>query len=108
MKKIIFYIPFIIFSIFYGVIAISDIGAISSIAFVWLALFFISGYILHKNTYWGSLFGTLPAIHLIYLGTKETGQIINEVPIGIIIFIFYIVCGYFVYKTTKSYNGAIN
>lgn len=101
MKKIIFYIPFIIFAIFFGVITISDNGVISPIAIVWLALFFISGLILHKNVYWGSLFGTLPAIHMIYMGTQETGQIINEMPIGIIILIFYIICGYFVYKSNK-------
>ncbi len=41
-------------------------------------LFIISGFILNKNVFWGSLLGTLPAIHLIYMGTQETGQIINE------------------------------
>jgi uncharacterized membrane protein (UPF0136 family) len=102
MKKIRFYIPAIIFAVFYGMIAISDIGAISPIVFIWLALFFISGYILHKNIYWGSIFGTLPAIHLIYMGTQETGQIINEMPIGIVVLIFYIICGYIVYKNYKS------
>lgn len=103
LKKIIFYIPLIIFAFFYGVIAIiaSGTGSISPIAIVWLALFFISGLILHKNVYWGSLFGTLPAIHIIYMGTQERGQIINEMPIGIILLIFYIICGYFVYKSNN-------
>ena len=102
MKKIIFYIPAIIFAILYGVIAISNIGAISSIVIIWLALFFVSGFILNKNVFWGSLLGTLPAIHLIYMGTQETGQIINEIPIGIVILIFYIICGYFVYSNNKK------
>ena len=103
MKKIIFYIPAIIFAIIYGVIAISNIGAISSIVIIWLALFFVSGFILNKNVFWGSLLGTLPAIHLIYMGTQETGQIVNEIPIGIVILIFYIICGYFVYG--NNYKG---
>lgn len=101
MKKIIFYIPAIIFSIFYGALTISDIGAISAIVAVWLALFFVSGVLLNKNIYWGSLLGALPAIHLIYMGTQETGQIISETAIGIVVLTFYVICGYFVYRKNK-------
>lgn len=101
MKKIIFYIPAIIFTFFYGMIAISNKWPISPIVFIWLALFFVSGYILHRNVYWGSLFGLLPAIHLIYMGTQDTGQIISETPIGIVVFIFYIICGCVVFKNNK-------
>ncbi len=43
MRKSIFYIPAIIFAILYGMIAISDIRAISPVVLMWLALFFISG-----------------------------------------------------------------
>ena len=102
MRKSIFYAPAIIFTFLYGMIAINDIGSLSLIVFVWLALFFVSGFILNKNIFWGSLFGTLPAIHMIYLGTQDTGQIINETPIGIAIIIFYIICGLSVYKNTKQ------
>jgi hypothetical protein len=104
MKKIIFYIPAMIFSFLYGVLAINNIFAIaiSPIVIVWLALFFISGILLNKNVFWGSLMGALPAIHLIYMGTQETGQIINETPTGIAVLIFYIICGYFVYRKNKS------
>ncbi|MFL2062040.1 hypothetical protein ACEN4K_11650 [Marinilactibacillus psychrotolerans] len=101
MKKIIFYVPAIVFTILYGVVAITNIGAISPIVVVWLALFFISGFILNKNISWGSLLGALPAIHIIYMGTQETGQIINEMTIGIVLLIFYITCGYFVYRNNK-------
>jgi cbb3-type cytochrome oxidase subunit 3 len=102
MRKVIFYIPAIIFAILYGLLAISDIGAISPIIVVWLALFFIGGLMLHKNFFGGSLFGALPAIHLIYMGTQQTGQIFNEAPIGIVILIFYLLCGYFVYRSNKE------
>jgi len=81
---------------------VSDIGAISPIIVVWLALFFIGGLMLHKNFFGGSLFGALPAIHLIYMGTQQTGQIFNEAPIGIVILIFYLLCGYFVYRSNKE------
>lgn len=102
MKKITFYIPAIIFTILYGLLAVGSIGTLSPIIIVWLALFFVSGFILSKNTFWGSLFGMLPAIHLVYMGTQETGQIINETPIGIVLLIFYIICGYYVYINSKK------
>ena len=105
MKKIIFYIPAIIFTILYGLLAIGGIGAISPVVAVWLVLFLTSGILLSKNMLWGGLLGALPAIHLIYMGNQETGQVINEMPIGIIVLIFYIVCSSFIcYKSKKIKN----
>ena len=105
MKKILFYIPAIVFTVFYGFASINQIGTISPIVLIWLVLLFLSGFVLGKDIFWGSIFGILPAINLIYLGTKDTGQIINEIPIGIIILIFYIVCGLLVlYKNKKLTN----
>lgn len=103
MKKIVYNMPAIIFTVFYGsVVAGGGIGIISPIVIVWLVLFFIGGILLSKNVFWGSLLGALPAISLIYMGTKETGQIINEMPIGIIILIFYIICGGYVFYKSKK------
>ncbi len=53
MKKIMFYIPAIALVIFHGVIAISNIGTISPIVVVWLALFIMSGFILNKHVFCG-------------------------------------------------------
>lgn len=105
MRRIIFYLPAIIFTIFYGFATTWSIGAISPIVFAWLAVFFISGFILSEGVYWGGLLGALPAIHLIYMGTQETGQIINEKPAGIIVLIFYIVCGCYAYIKQKKVKG---
>ena len=103
MRKIIYYIPTIIFLILYSLVVIGGgISIISPAAAVWLILFLTSGILLSKNIFWGSLFGTLPAIHMIYMGTQETGQIINEIPIGIIILAFYIICGGFVFFKNKK------
>lgn len=102
MKKIVFYIPAIIFAVFYGLLAIANIGAISPFVIVWLVLFLLSGILLVKDIFWGSLLGVLPAIHLIYMGTQETGQIISEIPIGIIVLIFYLVCGGFIFYKNKK------
>jgi len=103
MKKIVYYMPAIIFTVFYGSVVVGGgIGIISPIVIVWLVLFLIGGILLSKNVFWGSLFGALPAISLIYMGTKETGQIINEMPIGIIVLIFYIICGGYVFYKSKK------
>ena len=85
MKKLLFYIPAIMFTLFYGIAALSGYSAISSVVSVWLLLWFISGFLLNKSYFWGSLLGVLPAIHLAYMGTQETGQIISETPIGIVV-----------------------
>ncbi len=102
MKNLLFYIPAIIFTLLYGILALNGVGAISSVVLVWLALWFISGFTLSKGRFWGCVFGVLPAIQLIYMGTRETGQIISETPIGIAILIFYVICGYWVYRNNKA------
>ncbi|MUV38941.1 hypothetical protein JNUCC1_02813 [Lentibacillus sp. JNUCC-1] len=103
MKRSLFFIPAVIFTVLYGAVAILDtITAVSPVVLVWLALFFISGFLLIKNIYWGSLLGILPAIHMIYMGTQETGQIINETPIGIVVLVFYVICGFIVYRWNKK------
>ncbi len=102
MKKILFYIPAIVFMLFYGIVALSGFSAISPVVMVWLLLWSISGFLLNKNYFWGSLFGALPAIHLVYMGAQETGQIINETPIGIVVLSFYLICGYLVYRKNKK------
>lgn len=104
MYKILFYIPAIIFIVLYGLLAISGIGAISPVVLVWLVLFLASGILLSKDIFWGSFLGILPAIHLIYMGTQETGQMINEMPVGLIVFVFYIVCGSFIFYKNKKAN----
>ncbi len=78
MKKIVFYIPAILFAVVCGWLAISfGIGAISPIIFVWIALFLVSGFLLNKDRFLGGILGMLPGIHLIYMSTKYTGQVIN-------------------------------
>jgi len=70
-------IPAIIFTVIYGILAIGGIGAISPVVAVWLFFFLASGILLSKDMFWGGLLGALPAIHLIYMGAKETGRVIT-------------------------------
>lgn len=103
MKKFIFYIPAILFTVLYGWVAIIGIGPISPIIFAWITLFLVSGFLLGKGKFYGGFSGVLPGIHLIYMSTKDTGQVINiEFPSGIIILIFYVVCSIFVFYKEKK------
>ena len=98
MKKILFYLPAIAAVILYGTVMLIGAGSISPAMIVWIALFCISGFLLHKKHFWGALFGLLPAMHLIYMGAQETGQMINEIPAGIVVLAFYVICGYLVFR----------
>ncbi|MFI3284400.1 MAG: hypothetical protein R3Y57_04890, partial [Erysipelotrichaceae bacterium] len=101
MKKIIFFVPAIIFTILYGVLALSEVNAISTMVIVWLILFWIAGTLLSKSMFWGGLMGIIPAVCFIYMGTQETGQIISETPIGIVVLLYYAICAYCVYRKSK-------
>lgn len=102
MKKTLFYIPAIVSVIFYGAVALIGIGSISPVVIAWIALFCISGFIMGKGRFLGALFGMLPAIYIIYMGSQETGQVFKETPIGIAVLLFYLVCGYIVYRKTRN------
>lgn len=98
MKKVIFYIPTILFAILFGLLAIRlGVGSTSLIIIVWIILFLVSGFLLSKDKFWGGIFGMLPGIHWIYMGTQYTMQAINEMSLGITVLIFYIICGGFVF-----------
>ena len=104
MKKIGLFIPAIVFTAFYGLITLGGgFSIVSPIVYGWIALFIISGLLLSKDKVWGSFFGVLPGIHLIFMSTKDTGQIISELPIGIIVAAFYLLCfGFVFYKKKKK------
>lgn len=99
MKKILYYLPFVFGCILY--IFVGMIGSFSAInPFVWIALgmLLISGFLMDKKKWWGSVLGILIGILLIYMGSQETGQIVSETSIGIIMCIYYIICGFVAYK----------
>lgn len=103
LMKTIFYIPAILFAVLLGLLlASSETVTTSPVIMMWLVLFFITGILLSKGLFWGSILGVLPGIHMIYMGTQDTGQIISETPIGMTIIVFYIFCGYVVYRNNKK------
>ena len=103
MRKILYFLPFVLGAILYVFLGIaSSFGSINPFVWIALGMLLISGILMYKNKWWGCLLGVLIGILLIYMGTRETGQIIKETPFGIIMCIYYIACAVFSYK-----NGSI-
>lgn len=102
MKKVLLYIPAIVYAIVTIVLNII-LQTFSPLWYVWIILLWLGGFILSKGKVWGGLLGLLPAIHILYMSTQDTGQVINEMPIGLITAMYVIVCMFIVWKkeTTK-------
>lgn len=102
MKKLIFFVPAILFTFFYGfIILVSGTVSLNPIVIVWLASMWIAGILLNRESWWGGLIGTIPGLCFIYMGTQDTGQIIKETPIGIVVLLFYVGCSLIIYKNNR-------
>ena len=97
MKKVLLYFPSIVYAIATIVLNII-LQTFSPLWYVWIALLWFCGFILNKGKVWGGLFGLLPAIHILYMSTQETGQVISEMPIGIIMALYILICMFVVWK----------
>lgn len=103
LLKLLYFIPFILFVAVYLIMAITGFSVISIEEVAWLVAFFISGLLLDKGKFWGSVFGLIPAVAFMYMSTRYTGQVINlELPLGIVTAVYYIICSITVYKHTKK------
>ena len=103
LLKILYFIPFILFVVVYLIMAIVGFSVISIEEVAWLVAFFVSGLLLDKGKFWGGAFGLIPAGAFMYMSTRYTGQVINiELPLGIVIAVYYIICSIIVYKRTKK------
>ncbi|MBE7020580.1 MAG: hypothetical protein E7411_03995 [Ruminococcaceae bacterium] len=76
MRKLIGYIPAVLFTAFYLFIGMTGAGLTLSMVLIWLACFWLSAFFLHKGVFWGSTFGLFPGVHMIYMSTQYTGQVI--------------------------------
>lgn len=97
MKKILYYLPFIICLIFYGYIMLIDFNSLQLEFLVIFLLPLFAGILMDNKKWWGSILGGV----LIYMGTKDTGQIINEGIFGVVAIIYYIISGIICYKINK-------
>ena len=101
-RKMLYFIPALMFIIAYMVMLVLGFGIISVREVVWLLLFLISGFLLSGDKFWGSIFGMIPAAYFIFMSTEYTGQVINiEFPLGIVLIIYYLICSFVVYRGSK-------
>ena len=90
MRKLIGYIPAILFTTLYLYVWMAGGNFTMSMVVIWIVCLWLSAFFLHKGLFWGGVFGLFPAIHMIYMGTQYSGQVINiEIPLGIILILFY-------------------
>ena len=54
MRKLIGYIPAVLFTAFYLCIGMTGAGLTLSMGLIWLAYFWLSAFFLHKGLFWGS------------------------------------------------------
>lgn len=104
MKKIIYFIPAIIFTAIYGFVLF--IGAdLELIAYIFWILLILSGILLSMKKWWGCLFGLSMGIWLMVMDLSQRGvPVIRQWPLGLVFSLFYIICGIMIYidPPTKS------
>ncbi len=72
--------------------------------FAWVAilLLLLAGILLDKGIMWGALFGTAIGVLLIYMGSRETNQIVKETPFGTFLCGYYLICTLISYHSNKK------
>ncbi len=103
MIKIMYYIPFIIYASFYGLIFLVDTENLNILSVcISLFLYYISGYLLSKDLSLAGLFGALNGLYYIYFSKMATHQIFDYSLIGYEIIFYYLCCSLFVLYTNKK------
>jgi len=103
MRKLIGYIPAILFTTLYLYVGMSGGSFTMSMVVLWVVCLWLSAFFLHKGLFWGGVFGLVPAVHMIYMGTQYTGQVINiEIPLGIALILFYGIFGIYLWRKRKE------
>ena len=102
MKKFAYFIPAVLLAALDAAILFLGSDLIPLQHLLWLALFIISGTLLVRRRFWGAAFGLLPAVEFMHMSTIHTGQVINiEMPLGIVLFVYYIFCAVLAYRKGK-------
>jgi len=94
MKRLLVFLPAVLWGILYGVIAlVAGIESLKIWVWVLVALMFLAGIFLFAKKWWGCLLGVIPGVVFVVMGQFDTGQIINEAPIGVALIGFYLIMG---------------
>lgn len=100
MKRMICFVPAILTLFVYLVLACtSGFGAINPYVWICISLMFISAIVMVNKKWFGCFAGFVVGMVLIYMSTQYTGQVIDiEMPLGIVLCVFYLVSGIVVKK----------
>lgn len=104
MKTLFYYIPPTVALLFYTFLTLtSGLGSINPMVWFFVVLLFIAAFLLTKNKWWGAFLGLVVGIVLLWMGSQYSGQPIDiERPIGIVLCLFYIICGIVSFVQTKK------
>lgn len=99
MKNFLYFFPAITFLLF-----LLWMSMIIGLTLTGSALFFelsllSAGFLLSRQSIFGSLFGMIPALYLIRAGVNSTTGL--ESPIGFFLLFYYLLCAYLVWKSKK-------
>ena len=95
MKKIIYFIPAIVFGLVYCLLLVEGQGPILWYGWLFLALMILSGILLVKRKWWGSIPGIGIGIFFICSGIGNEYAILPEWQVGIALVLYYIFSGVF-------------
>ena len=93
MLCVIYFIPCIlagVMFVFFGLI--STFASIDSFAWMIVWVLGLAGYLMKNKKWWGSLFGIAVGFIAICAGTQDTGQWVNEMPVGFVLCGYYTIC----------------
>lgn len=101
MKNMIYLIPAALSLFLYLTLGVTgSFGAINPLVWVWIAVMFLSAVVMFKGKWYGCAGGIIVGCVLVVMSTKYTGQTIDiERPLGIILCIYYLICGIIVYRS---------
>lgn len=105
MKKNMYFVPAVLALASYIILGFAgSFGAINPWVWLCIAIMFVSAILMLKNRWYGCIGGLAVGIVLIYMSTQYTGQTIDiERPIGIILCIYYLICGIVIHKNINKH-----
>lgn len=107
MKKLLYFLPSILVLVFLSFIllAMPDPSAdpqeyITGVGI--LLVFLISDFLLFRKLWFGCIPGALLGAYVIYYGSQYHGQVMDERPVGAIIFAYYAIIGIITFYRKKK------
>lgn len=102
LLALIYLLPAIMGTAFYVTLGfIGGFGSIHPGAWVGVLALYLGAYLLLRRKAWGCLFGIAVGAVLIRMGSQDSGQVFNEMPIGIFFVIYYLICFWFCRKAAQ-------